>query len=316
MYDPTKPYKEEIVRLIKNTWSTRHVSVRDWLVCEKFVNPKYRHVDGIGTKGFYHWRAKSFHAAVQDALAMNLNDLALMRAVPYEITDHIILPADDHGAFVQTVEHLVRECRMRDIAITGGESSVHDMQSGMEISISMTGFVENRRRNVCEAGDVIIGIESNGLHANGFTKIRELFGEQVRPEFILPTSVYSDLIYSIEKERGGEPIIHGMAHITGGAYTKMKAILAGSDVLLTRSHTLDPHPIFFEIYDRGVPDEELYKIFNCGIGFLFTVNETNADFCLARIRRAGRKADSVGEVVRGENKVRISSKFSQKEVMY
>ncbi|MBI3274222.1 MAG: hypothetical protein HYZ69_03690 [Candidatus Colwellbacteria bacterium] len=318
MYDPTKPYKDEIVRLIKSTWTTKYVSVRDWLMREKFAYPVYRHVDGIGTKGIYHWQARSFFNAVRDAMAMNVNDLALIGATPFEITDHVILPEDDHDAFIQIVKHLVGECKARDIAITGGESSVHDTQDGMELSISITGFVETRVQNMCKEGDVLIGIESSGPHSNGFSKIRKLFPDELRKEFITPTYVYIDSIRAIKEKEWDEErrIIHGMAHITGGAFTKMKGMLSSTDAILTHTHSLAPHHIFSEIYEKGVSDEEMYFTFNCGIGFIMSVAPRDADYCLNKIRNSGKHADIIGEIKKGSGKVKIQSMFSKKKIVF
>lgn len=296
---------------------TRYVSVRDWFMCEKFVNPKYRHVDGIGTKGFYHWRAKSFHAAVKDAIAMNLNDLALARAIPYEITDHIILPEDDHNAFITIVEHLAEECILRDIAITGGESSVHTTQEGLEISISMSGFVARQERNNARADDILIGIQSSGLHSNGFTKVRELFGDDIRDEFTVPTNIYLDLVRVIcQKEMlENRKIINGMIHVTGGAYTKIKNMLLDKDAVITSAHSLLPQPIFYEIHEKGVSCEDIYMIFNCGIGFVMSVSKWNAEYCLATIRNSGKNADIIGEIREGRGNIKIQSMFSKKEIV-
>jgi hypothetical protein len=81
MYNPTKPYKYKILSLIESTWSSPYVKVKKGLypVFErKILVPEVQHTDGIGTKGFYHWRKKNFRSAVLDALAMNLNDLAMV----------------------------------------------------------------------------------------------------------------------------------------------------------------------------------------------------------------------------------------------
>lgn len=80
MYDPTKPYKKQILELIKQTWETPYVSVKGDIypiIERKFSYPEVDHTDGIGTKGVYHWQQRTFGNAALDALAMNLNDLAL-----------------------------------------------------------------------------------------------------------------------------------------------------------------------------------------------------------------------------------------------
>ncbi|GAH88384.1 unnamed protein product, partial [marine sediment metagenome] len=220
------------------------------------------HVDGIGTKGIFHWEQRSFRNAILDALAMNLNDLAMMRATPYALLDNLFLPEDDNDAILELVKSLSEECKKRNIAITGGETAILNNVQGLEISMNILGFVEKPKPNLLKEGDVLIGIESNGLHSNGFTRVRELF--DYKPEFILPTNIYIDTITRLERECD----IHGMMHITGGAFTKLKELLPNADAIITNEHSLEPKEIFWELYRKGISDEEMYKTFNCGIGFV------------------------------------------------
>ncbi len=311
MYDSTKPYKGEILRLIKQTWETPYVSVEKNIVRKKFSYQEYHHTDGIGTKGIYHWEKRSFENAVRDALAMNLNDLAMMRATPYALIDHLLLPEDDEDAILEIISHLAGECKGREIAITGGETAIHDNMDGLELSVTMLGFVKNPKLNMFRKGNVLIGIESSGLHSNGFTKVREKFGEEYRPEFIKPTNIYIDTILSLDKQFE----IYGMMHITGGAFTKLKDILPkDADIVIERHHGLRPQEVFFDLYNREVSDDEMYKTFNCGMGFVLGVEEGDAYEILKEIKEF--KADVIGKVIRGNHKIKIESMFSGKEVEY
>jgi len=213
MYNPAKPYKREIIKLIKKTWETPYVSVTSGtypVIKKKFLYPEVDHTDGIGTKGYYHWQKRTFKNAVLDALAMNLNDLAMMGAVPYKLQNHIIIPEDDSQAILAIVKNLVVECRKRKIAITGGETSIQNNLEGLDISITISGFITKLRPNKFLIGNVLIGLPSNGLHANGFTRVRELFAKSFKWEFVAPTVVYSDLLLSLVNRYN----ISGMAHIT------------------------------------------------------------------------------------------------------
>lgn len=310
MYDSTKPYKKEILKLIQKTWEIPYVSVRNQIVKKKFSFSEYCHSDGIGTKGIYHWQKKSFQNAVLDALAMNLNDLLLMNAKPYAILNHLFLPRDDKKAILEIIGYLSRECKRRKIAIFGGETAIHNDMEGMELSITMLGFVEKLKENKFKVGDILIGIESNGLHSNGFTKVREIFGKSYRPEFITPTFIYFDTIFPLSKNFD----IHGVTHITGGAFTKIKDLLGSADAKIKRDHRLKPQPIFRELYKKGVSDKEIYKIFNCGIGFILSVKPKEANKIISNIKDF--KADIIGEIVPGNGKVKIESAFSKKEIIF
>lgn len=308
-YNPEKPYKDEVLRLIKQTWKTPYVSVYSGaypVFRRKFSGPEVDHTDGVGTKGIYHWKRRTFRNAVLDALAMNLNDLVMSRSVPYKLQCHLILPKDDHRAIVEIMKDLVKECKDRNIAITGGETSIQNNVAGLDISLTVSGFVRKERRNQFRAGDVLVGFASNGLHSNGFTAVRRVFSDRFRKEFTEPTRIYSEVIGDIQEKHD----IHGMMHITGGAFTKLKSLLVKADAVITGSHSLRPQRIFQELYDQKISDRDMYKTFNCGIGFVIATSPKNALEIITKVKNA----DIVGEVVRGLGRVRITSMFSGKKI--
>lgn len=310
MYNPTKPYKKGILNLIQKTWEAPYVSVRNHLFKKKFSFPEYCHSDGIGTKGIYHWQKRTFKNAVLDALAMNLNDLLIMNARPYAILNHLFLPKDDKRAILEIIGCLSRECQKRKIAILGGETAIHNDMEGIELSITMLGFVKKPIENKFQVGDVLIGLESNGLHSNGFTKVREIFGKNYKNEFVASTFIYFDEIFPLIEKFD----IHGMVHVTGGAYTRLNDLLVNADVQLKRDHKLQPQQIFKELYEKGVSDEEMYKTFNCGVGFILSIGPKNANKILFEIKDF--KSDIIGEVIPGTGKVKIESVLSNKKVIF
>lgn len=312
MYNPVKPYKKKILELIQKTQNTPYLVMERGLIWKKFVYPEFHHVDGIGTKGVYHWQKRTFKNAVLDALAMNLNDLLCVRATPYALTDHILVPQDDEEAILEIVDSLARECQKRYIAITGGETSIHNNLNGLEISISMDGFIYDIRPNQFQVGDILVGIASNGFHTNGFTKVRKIFGKEFHQEFVEPTAIYWDTIFPLLEHYA----IHGMAHITGGAFTKIKDLLVGCDALITSNHILAPQPIFQELYDRGISDKEMYKTFNCGIGFVLGVPEKDCKKIMDEIHAFDFACDIVGKIAAGKGKVKVESMFSSQEILF
>lgn len=310
MYDPSKPYKKQVLHLIKQTWQTPFIVVQEGtypIFTKRIRGHEIDHTDGIGTKGYYHWQRRKFKNAVLDALAMNLNDLALMRATPFKLQNHIVLPKDDHKAVIAIVENLARECRRRNIAMTGGETSIQNTCNGMDVSLTVSGFVQRIKQNKCRTRDVVIGLPSNGIHANGYTVVRQLFGDDSRSEFTRPTRIYWDKIMALDQRIA----IHGMMHITGGAFTKLKDLLNGTDIVIHADHALEPHSIFKEIYERGVSDAQMYQTFNCGIGFILSVDPRDADRAIQATGGA-----TIGEVVKGSGRIRIASKFSDAIIRY
>ncbi len=311
MYNPTKPYKHTILKLIESTWHTPYVQVTKGLypvIQKKFLYPEVQHTDGIGSKGLYHWQKRTFRNAVIDALAMNLNDLAMVGAIPYAVQNHIVLPTDDHGVILAIVEALAAECKKRKIAMTGGETSIQSDYTGMDISITVSGLIKKKFKNECKVGDVLIGLKSNGLHSNGMTKVREVFGTRSRKEFTEPTHIYLDEIHRLLKKCR----VHGMMHITGGAFTKLKDILPRGEIHISVPQKLKPQLIFRQLFSRGVSNREMYTTFNCGIGYIISVAKKDERKALKLLPGS----EKIGEVLPGQKKrVVILSAFDGRTIV-
>jgi phosphoribosylformylglycinamidine cyclo-ligase len=307
MYDTTKPYTKKLLEIRKSTWETPYIYVSDeWegLTLSKRKKPydsyfEADETDGIGTKGYYHRKYGTLKNAVLDSIAMNLNDMLLSRATPYRLIDHIMSPEED--SLLKIFEELASECRKRKIAITAGESAVINTLDGIEMGIFLTGFVETPVPNRFMSGDCLVGFHSNGLHSNGFTKVRELFGDEFRQEFVEPTRLYYDELHEVVKNTE----VHGMAHITGGAFTKLRGRLNNLDAVI-EDNGLIPHKIFYEIYDKGLSDRDMYEKFNCGTGFIISTSPSWAEKMVVECERA----EIIGKVVPGKGKVKINSAFS------
>ena len=309
MYNPIKPYKHQILKLIESTWKTSYVQVSRGvypLIKKRFSYPEVDHTDGIGTKGFYHWKKGSFRSAVIDALAMNLNDLALVRAIPYKMSNHITVPVEDNRVF-KIVQAMVTECRKRKIAMVGGENSFHKNMEGLDISMTVSGFVKKPHSNICKIGDIFIGLKSSGLHSNGMTKVREVFGREYRKEFTRPTAIYLDAVLSLLEKCQ----VNGMMHITGGAFTKLKDILEKADAVISQPKKLAPQEIFRILHTKGLSNEVMYSTFNCGIGFILSVPKYEVEKILSNVRNTA----VIGEIVPGNGQVKIKSAFNGKSFL-
>lgn len=190
--------------------------------------------------------------------------------------------------------------------MTGGETSIHSDVQGMDISITVSAFLEKRLKNQCKAGDILIGLPSTGLHSNGITKVRELFGKQYKSAFTEPTAIYLDDILSVLSKHK----VNGMMHITGGAFTKLKDILGEADAIISQPAKSVPE-IFHEINAKGVSNKVMYSTFNCGAGFILSVQESEAQPILKKLKRGF----VIGEVVRGTGTVRITSTFNGQKLV-
>ena len=309
MYNPEKLFKEKILEVIKETWETPFVSVKEGVIKRKFNYLEIDHTDGIGTKGYYHWKQQTWRNAVVDSLAMNLNDLAVKRARAYKLNNHIMILEEDER-LMQIIKALTEECKKRNIAIAGGECAFHNDSVGLEISTTITRIIQNHTKYQKVKSDLLIGIQSNGLHSNGFTKIREIFGKTIKAEFTEPTFIYADAILKVDQKFS----IKHMIHITGGAFTRLKNIFPNQDVFLTRNHKLVPQKIFKEIVKKGVKEKEMYQTFNCGIGFILIVDKKDAIPIVKAIEKQGFQADVMGHFIPGTGKVIIESMFSERTI--
>lgn len=294
MYNPTKPYASKILELISD--------------CKGDIPAS---TDGIGTKGIYHWKQRTFRNAVLDAMAMNLNDLAVMRARATGLHNHIILPEEDEEAILEIIRNIAEECKNRNIKILSGETAIHDTLNELEISVSIIGeYCNERRDNKFIRGDSLVGIASSGLHSNGFTLVRKIFEDEFRREFVEPTLIYSGAVLDLNEGHN----INGMCHITGGAFTKIKQYLNGSDAIIYNNHSLRPQQVFRDIAAK-IQDEKMYKTFNCGVGFVLSVSPESAENVVSQLRDDGLEADVIGEVIEGNGNVKIDSMFNQREVV-
>jgi phosphoribosylformylglycinamidine cyclo-ligase len=316
-YDLAKT--EKIIKMIQGTWPTSGP-----FLVEKFKNQivikkdptfwkdylEIDRTDGIGTKGSLHWKQKTFSFAAQDAFAMNANDIIRAGAEPYRLQDHITIEEENDDAIFSIVKSLVDLCKKYKIAITSGETAILNTIKGLEIGITMTGRVKKDEiiNPEIQVGDKLIGLASNGIHSNGITIARKILGEI--EELTKPTEIYLELKEVLKNHRKD---VHGMAHITGGAFTKLKDIMNDkTDIKINRNHKLEPKSIFNSLKEKGnLSDETMYKTFNNGIGFIIAVDKNAAESALDIIKKYY-KADIIGSVEKGSGKIKIESKFSDK----
>ena len=174
-----------------------------------------------------------------------------------------------------------------------------------------------------EAGDVLIGIESNGIHSNGYSLARKaLFDDggfsiddkmpncdtTIGEELIRPTELYVKPIVALFKE---EYEIHGLAHITGGGFTNLRRLKKGVGYNI---YDLPEAPEIFKlIYQQNVPLEEMYKVFNMGVGFVVITSENEAEKIMKTLKEYC-NCQIIGKVTDDE-KITVKT-FEGSEVTY
>ena len=234
--------------------------------------------DGVGTKINICRIAFDYSTIGQDLVAMCVNDVICSGAKPLYFLDYISTKTIDSN--VNDIVHgIVKGCEIAGMELLGGETAEHFRASDYDLAGFCTGVVEKNATidgSNIRAGDVVIGIESSGLHSNGYTLINDMLSRhnifyKEMPELLTPTTIYSDLIQQLLDE---VPIL-GMAHITGGGLPENlpRCLPKGLTVDVDYSAWERPE-LFNKIQQAGdIAEDEMRNVFNLGIGFCIIVPE-------------------------------------------
>ena len=238
--------------------------------------------DGVGTKINICRIADDYTTIGQDLVAMCVNDVICSGAKPLYFLDYISTKSLDDNVR-DIVDGVATGCVMAGMELLGGETAEHYRQTDYDLAGFCTGIVEKNEiidgSNI-RAGDVVIGIESSGLHSNGYTLINDMLWRnkifyKEMPELLVPTTIYARLIQHLLNE---VPIL-GMAHITGGGLPENlpRCIPKGLGVDFDYDAWERPE-LFNKIQEAGdIAEEEMRNVFNLGIGFCLVVPQEVAE---------------------------------------
>ena len=238
--------------------------------------------DGVGTKINICRIADDYTTIGQDLVAMCVNDVICSGAKPLYFLDYISTKSLDDNVR-DIVDGVATGCVMAGMELLGGETAEHFRQTDYDLAGFCTGIVEKNEiidgSNI-RAGDVVIGIESSGLHSNGYTLINDMLWRnkifyKEMPELLVPTTIYARLIQHLLDE---VPIL-GMAHITGGGLPENlpRCIPKGLGVDFDYDAWERPE-LFNKIQEAGdIAEEEMRNVFNLGIGFCLVVPQEVAE---------------------------------------
>ena len=232
--------------------------------------------DGVGTKINICRIANDYTTIGQDLVAMCVNDVICSGAKPLYFLDYISTKKLDDNV-TDIVNGIATGCAMAGMELLGGETAEHYRQHDYDLAGFCTGIVEKNQivdGSTMFPGDVVIGIESSGLHSNGYTLVNEMLWRhkifyKEMPELLVPTTIYARLIQYLLDE---VPIL-GMAHITGGGLPENlpRCLPKGLTVDIDWSSWERPE-LFAKIQEAGdIAEEEMRNVFNCGIGFCLVV---------------------------------------------
>lgn len=237
--------------------------------------------DGVGSKVLVAQKLRKYDTVGIDVIAMNVNDVICNGATPLAFVDYIALEKTSKYMLNEIAKGLLEGAKQSDMPIVGGETAtlpdiIKGNGEGFDLAGTCLGVVKKEKiisgRDIAP-GDVVIGIESSGIHSNGLTLARKTLGESDYPELLIPTRIYvKQILDLIEHVK-----VKGMAHITGSGLLNLKRLKKGIGFDLNLP---EPPMIFKKIMDTGVEIEEMYKTFNMGTGFVVIVSEEDMNKAL------------------------------------
>ena len=256
--------------------------------------------DGVGTKICICNRLDNYKTIGIDLVAMCVNDIITCGAKPLYFLDYISLNSicpklDD------IMEGIIKGCELAGVELIGGETAEHPMTFDIDLAGFTTGIVEEFDiidGKLIKEGDIIIGIESSGIHSNGYSLVNHLARQKklkITKEYLTPTYIYTSLIQELINE---VPIL-GMANITGGGIPENLPRCFPDGLKPDVNYNSWPMPrIFHDIMMAGeIPEEEMKKVFNLGIGYCLVVPEESENDTHDTIDAFGYKSWTIGKVV-------------------
>ncbi len=271
--------------------------------------------DGVGSKVLVASAMQKWDTVGIDCIAMNVNDMICAGARPIAFVDYLAVEKHDLRFAEEIGRGLARGAEMAGVRIIGGETAtLPEIVRGFDLAGTCLGAVRKDRVITGEKvspGDVLVGLQSSGLHSNGYTlarKIVEKKGGFHSPfpadptkswgEVLLePTRIYVKPVLAVVERYD----VHGLAHITGGGLENIPRMNPSHGYEITDPFT--PQPVFIELQRLGgVSDQEMYRVFNMGMGFVLAVSPEEADNVVGTLRDMGENAKVVGRVVDGGEK--------------
>jgi len=260
--------------------------------------------DGVGTKIDIAQAANDYTSIGIDLVAMCVNDIITCGAKPLYFLDYISTKKID-GNIADIMVGILKGCEIAGVELIGGETAEHPQyQMKIDLAGFCTGIVEKKKiidGSSIKPSDVVIGIESSGLHSNGYSIVNYLARRLKlnycnRPELLTPTTIYVPVVKRLLEEIDE---VYGMAHITGGGIPENlpRCLPKGLKVNIDWNAWSVPE-IFLEIQRQGnMDEEEMKRVFNLGIGYCVVVPANRVEFAMDVIRDEGNECWQIGEIV-------------------
>lgn len=268
--------------------------------------------DGVGSKAMIASMLSKYDTIGIDCVAMNVNDVICVGAQPVSMVDYVAIESVSAAILDEISIGLTEGAKLAQVSISGGETAqLKGMVHGFDLAGTAIGYVPLDKilvgQNI-KQGDVLIGIESNGVHSNGLSLARRAFFElnkyplshqfseldcDLGTELLKPTHIYVrealDLLANITS-------IKALVHITSDGFLNLTRVKSQVGYVIDQ---LPPVPPIFSIIQRlsGTENTEMFSVYNMGIGFCVVVDPADADRALSIIAKHGKRAHKIGYAI-------------------
>ena len=267
--------------------------------------------DGVGTKLKIAFMVDKHGTVGIDLVAMSVNDVLTIGAKPLFFLDYIATGKISSGVLSNVVKGIAKGCKMADCTLIGGETAeMPDFYKKGEYDLAgfCVGVVDKKRiidGSRIRTGDKLLGIQSSGLHSNGFSLARKIFSNKkikqgLWKELLKPTLIYTRPIMKLRDSVD----VRGIAHITGGAFfDKLPRILKGNKTIIIDKNSW-PVPNVFKTMQKmaKLSDKEMHRTFNMGVGMVLALNSKDLTRAKKIIASFKFKSWVIGEIASGGKK--------------
>lgn len=278
--------------------------------------------DGVGTKLKVAQLTGGHRTVGIDLVAMSVNDAICCGAEPLFFLDYVAMSHDDPALLEQIVEGISNGCIESDCALLGGETAIMPdlyQRGDYDLAGFCVGVVERKRlidgKHIAP-DDVVLGVESSGLHSNGFSLARKIvfeiaglkaedhveeLGRTAGEALLEPTRIYVRAVRKILSNYRVKQVVHGVAHITGGGlHENLERILPdGANAVIRRGSWPAP-PVFAWLQRLGEVDQaEMDQVFNMGLGLVLVVSPYYAESIQSQLADCGLASWPIGRILSG-----------------
>lgn len=282
------------------------------------ISKKYREpvlvsgTDGVGTKLKLAFQLNRHDTVGIDLVAMSVNDILVQGAEPLFFLDYFACGKLDVKTAADVIKGVAAGCEQAGCALIGGETAEmpsmypdgeYDLAGFAVGAVEKSEIIDGRK---IAPGDVVIGLASSGIHSNGYSLVRKIIdvtkpdlnadfdGRSLADALMAPTRIYVKPLLSLI----ADVEVRGMAHITGGGLVEnIPRVLQDHLTAVLKKDAWNMPSLFGWLQKHGhVAEEEMHRVFNCGIGMVVIVSPENADKAISRLNASGETAYLIGEI--------------------